>query len=146
MDNRGLNKRRPSKDVLLYIAGFFDGEGSISILRTYHGKYDVLRVNLTNTHRPVLLWIQGAVGGLLGEKIDRYRVKRCWVLSFVSKQAEDFLKMLLPWLIIKKESALAALKYRKTFTRQWGMPGMPSGLRRRRASLVQKFYRLKEAS
>ena len=51
---------------LAYLAGFVDGEGSITIFRagqTAQKQRDYLRFEIFNTNHGVLTWIAGVLGG-----------------------------------------------------------------------------------
>jgi len=103
-----------------YIAGFLDGEGSIGIHRDrqrnkYGGFRYKLVVTLTNTNRKVLELIQNKIGGKIYELSSNRKTtqKPRYVLQLRRKEAEETLKKLLPFLIVKKQQALLALEYRK---------------------------------
>lgn len=99
------------KDLeLAYIAGFFDGEGSICIVARTRGTWNT-------EHR---LWV--AIGQKDGATLDTikenfggnvYRVKRddsfYWAIS--NRNAYNFLKALYPYLQYKKPQAELAFKF-----------------------------------
>ena len=91
---------------LSYIAGFFDGEGCVSI-----SKNGALDVRVINTSRPVLEMMVQVLG--VGKVHDRkQRVnKRQHLYSVYGQNAALVLRALSPYLIEKKPQADTALDY-----------------------------------
>ena len=103
-----------------YIAGFFDGEGCVTIVRRRPkptASYWLL-VGLTNTDLQILLWIQSIVGGKICNKTRR-SIKHApgFELRITRKQEMyNFLIYIQPFVRIKKrqvETALAFLELKK---------------------------------
>ncbi len=92
-----------------YLAGLFDGEGCITIDYRFNGrkKYHSLSVSITNTSLPTLIQIK--------DKIGSGHIQHCRNLVYVwrihAHKAYEFLKNLLPHLIIKKEEAVIAIDF-----------------------------------
>jgi hypothetical protein len=92
-----------SQTEIAYIAGLFDGEGSISILRNEYNRvarrgfprYD-LCISICNQHHGVLKEVQAEFGGSLGSNGSSYY----WRAS--SLKAKIFLEAVQPYLKIKK--------------------------------------------
>ena len=124
---------------LLYIAGFFDGEGSISIGRRGRENYRWLQLNMTitNTDRAVLEMIRATFGvGCIGlkdsglktrEKLSRlaYGTRDCFELIWTGRQAESVLRELYPYLRVKKGQAEIALRFRSTYGQKWSRKTVP---------------------
>lgn len=97
-----------------YVAGFFDGEGSVGV---YHGNYSGyvrtgISCNMSNTHLPVLIAIQRKYGGRLHEKPSTYvSAQPMFVLCFGRDETYTFLKDILSCLVIKKAQAEIAIEY-----------------------------------
>jgi hypothetical protein len=96
-----------------YIAGFFDGEGSITI-RKYKGVYTqyVLSVEIANANKNMLEWIQDKVGGTI------YPLRMCkdgthiyYSLRWEYGKASEFLTKVLPYIKIKRQRALLDIEY-----------------------------------
>ena len=122
---QGLNERSsvttemqdlPFKNNLInaYFAGFFDGEGSINVpgLGNQHTR---VQATLGNTELGMLLTLQKEYGGkvypLAGEsRPDHHAPMWQWQLG-KREDCEIFLLKMLPYLHIKREKALAALKF-----------------------------------
>jgi len=93
-----------------YIAGFFDGEGSISIART--GKYYSLRIVISNTNIEPLTFIKNILGGNIHAALPKnVKHKRYYNWYKCGKHAAEVLEILLPFLIVKRERAILAIEY-----------------------------------
>ncbi len=95
---------------LSYLAGFFDGEGSINLLTRKRNKWNTeyqITVAIGQKDGATLDWIKDNFGG------NVYLVKRdgsfFWACS--NRQAKLFLEKLLPYLRYKKPQAELALTY-----------------------------------
>lgn len=124
---------------LMYIAGFFDGEGSISIGRRgrVNGRWLQLLVSITNTDRDVLEMIRATFGfGVIclkdagrptRERLRRlaYGTRDCYELIWNSRQAESVVRELYPYLRVKKGQAEIALRFRSTFGQKWSRHTVP---------------------
>lgn len=99
--------------LLPYIAGFFDGEGSIG-LYTSGGRLHYLKVQLaqneTNSSRRVLELICERFGGFISRQVTATgRTKLNWQVS--SAKAAVFLRTIQPFLILKAEQAWIATEW-----------------------------------
>ena len=109
---------------LAYIAGLFDGEGSIS-LRLFprqtkrYGKrtYYILAVGIANCRRDALEWVQNTmdIGGRISSKWSSnkgyFRNYVCYRLDYNNARAIRFLELVSPFLKIKKEEADLVLEF-----------------------------------
>ena len=104
---------------LAYIAGFFDGEGCISIVKGHSRRIPIgkkwspeygLHFSLSNQHIPTLTYIKTitGLGGIYRDSPDRKNNYK-WAVS--SNQAMEILKILLPYLKIKLPQAQLAIKF-----------------------------------
>jgi len=107
-----------------YLAGFFDGEGSIHIrIATKKNKKgshsNHIRMSISNNNRKVLKFLISGIGfGHITERRrkhkkrsgEKFKINPCSLIITGSK-AKDLLKKILPFLIIKKEQARLCLKY-----------------------------------
>lgn len=101
-----------TKENLAYIAGLFDGEGTLVI-----GKYPrISQKNLAyraymaiaNTHVPTLQKIKSLIGGKI---VEQGIGKSCYSLTLSTNEIRNILSELLPYLSIKKEQAEVMLKF-----------------------------------
>jgi hypothetical protein len=109
---------------LAYLAGFMDGEGSFSIVKTYqivkavdgtkskNARYH-LHIKIANTNLPVLQWIVDNFGGTVYTKKNwkaEWKQRYDWTITKNSRM-EAFILGILPYLIIKREQAKIALDF-----------------------------------
>jgi LAGLIDADG endonuclease len=113
-----------------YLAGFMDGEGSFSIVKTFSvqrkrdgskQKYVTYKcmVSVTNTNKEVMDWIAKTFGGkvLTGSNENRnprYKTRYSWFRTS-HEDIERFTLGILPYLIVKRKQALVALEFCKTY-------------------------------
>lgn len=99
-------------DELPYIAGLFDGEGSIFVAsRSSSHNTLQLRVSISMVQEEGIVLVSTMFGGGVNcyEKTGNRR--RQWHWSLSGTGAKDFLRILRPWLRVKAEEADAALDY-----------------------------------
>jgi hypothetical protein len=100
------------KSVLAYTAGIVDGEGCIHIAKNKKKQYS-LRVIVTNTNEWLVKWFKMEYGGSITirpcNKSKNTRTSYQWVIS--TSQAYDFLKLVLPYLMIKRPQAEVAIVF-----------------------------------
>lgn len=95
---------------IAYIAGFFDGEGSIFISKSR--KQYFLTVSISNTDKSVLESIQRIMGGSLSKSPDkRENCSHLFRLRLYCDEAKKFLEKILPYLKIKKEQAKLSIEF-----------------------------------
>lgn len=103
---------------LAYIAGFLDGEGSISITRNSKNGQLLLRVCIVQTQKEVLEWIQAVmgVGGTLYKRSRNGSLgnKPCYVVCWAAANAARVLEFVEPYLKVKRLQAETALEFQKT--------------------------------
>jgi len=93
-----------------YIAGLFDGEGSVSFVfkKAHNGKrYGKLYARISNTNREVLEWIKNTLGFgfiVINTKIPRPNRKFCYDFVVAYEKARKFLAVIRPYLKIKANS------------------------------------------
>ena len=121
---------------LAYLAGLFDGEGCIMIIKRkgYSHNHKVnpsprysLKIQLTNTNKEVIDWIS-SFGWYVRENTNlKKQWKRCWVVFLHDIRAKEWLEKLLPVLRIKKDEAKLAInfqEYKTKFTNGHGRQGL----------------------
>jgi len=129
------------KEKSIYMAGFFDGEGYVGLLkRMRKGKYleYFIQISIGQNDGAIVDWIKDNFGG------NCYLVKRdnsyYWTIS--NRLAYNFLKEITPFLKYKKPQAELALKY---FDEQLPRKQALSNEEfERRASIYDELKRLKK--
>lgn len=130
---------------IAYLAGIIDGEGCISIRKwQQRNKYWIysLTLDVGNTNRILTDWLSDNFGGtviLFHSKNPRHNDRYCWRLS--QGKAGIIIKKVLPYLLIKKEQAVLALEYRKTFLKG-NTAGLPSKIVLQRDKMIEKMHKL----
>lgn len=102
----------PTQLQLAYIAGLFDGEGSIILYDRGYGGRLQLRATVSNTFEGVMDWLvqvlrTGTVVRHVHPVETGYKDSLTW--QCYGQNAVKLLTLLLPWLIIKKERAVYAI-------------------------------------
>jgi hypothetical protein len=103
------------KTDLAYMAGLFDGEGYAGIKKKNDHRTNVVRympramIGLTNEYLPQLLKFQ--FGGSLYHRHSQGNRKDLWMWEVSGSDAIAFLKVILPYLILKKPQAEILLKF-----------------------------------
>lgn len=115
------------KEFYAYLAGFFDGEGSVCILKYLNKNYKnvnptyMLSVRWANTNLEVLNFIKDRIGGWLTEMKDKRAKgknwKRFYRIEMNSGRAKKVLNKMLPYLIIKREHAKLGIKLQQDLER-----------------------------
>ena len=138
-----------NKEDLQYIAGFFDGEGSISLFCRGAVKYKThqLQVQITNTDGDVLKWIDEVLGkeGHFHLKHRTGNQRSCWDLQWTSLRAEKVLETLIPFLKTKRKQAELALEFRRTFPPHWSRHPVSQELYDQREGLRQRLKLVRKA-
>lgn len=100
---------------LAYIAGFFDGEGSVGInLTKVHGQSYAMAVCISQVDPRPLLFISSFFGGEVRISYSKdYRLgkRKLFYWRLYSKNAKRFLIAILPYLINKKNEAEIAIEF-----------------------------------
>lgn len=121
-----LLEKKISNMDLAYLAGFFDGEGTILLnrkgreikgIRTRGARVE-LSIKVSGTDYDSIFRFQETFGGYLYKqsyrgKIGREHWKDCWQWSIKGGNAVIVLKLLQPYLTVKANQALLAFSFRK---------------------------------
>lgn len=113
-----------SKLQAAYLAGLIDGEGYIGILKNKHGEKSVwsstreyfftpvLKVAMTD--RELIEWLYKSFGGTFETRKAKGNAKESYCWSMRKSQVQDFLKLLYPFLQVKKRDADIIFRFMKT--------------------------------
>lgn len=112
------------KKDLAYAAGLFDGEGSIGIYNQRNRPRSFrLQCNLSLNNEFLPRWFQMHFGGHVWIKHhcnSKWQNTYCWQID--CKGALPFLKVISPYLIIKRPQAEIAIKFQESRTNRPGLP------------------------
>lgn len=106
--------------TLAYLAGFFDGEGTIGVLRIPQksgGTGFTLRCDVSQTSLPVLEKYRDIFGGRIAEKSrpPNPNWAPAWVWLITGGAAVRFLRAVQPYIILKTPQIPIALKFFEEF-------------------------------
>ena len=106
---------------LAYAAGIFDGEGFVGLTinrQPTHRRVNMtynLTVSIANTNLPLIAWLKDSFGGYISTRQYRKDEYPDRLLGYewkiVARQADVFLRLLLPYLRIKREQTETALRF-----------------------------------
>lgn len=99
-----------------WVAGFFDGEGSISVgfrkPKKNRSGWFALQVSITNTHRGALERVKAEFGGCLTTRPPYPGRRQIHQWRITDRAAERFLRGIVEYLVIKRPQAELALEFR----------------------------------
>lgn len=112
-----LNLANLSDTQLAYLAGIFDGEGSVFLRRQFSqgGRQRTYSLSVTvvvGTHYEAVKEIAALVGSKPTEKINDYGNKRpAWRVRLHGRQAREYLLAVRPYLLMKDKQADLAIEF-----------------------------------
>lgn len=108
--------------VLAYLAGFFDGEGHVSIM--VHAASQRLRVGVANTDvRPLCLFKETLSGNICAPKRRKEHYKQPYEWYASSQDAMKAMSALLPFLIVKRELAETGIAFERLRSKHYELYG-----------------------
>ncbi len=109
------------KEIRAYVAGFMDAEAGFQIAKQKQRKGHILvtKIRISNTNKKILLYLRELFGGSVSEhklsrNIGKWKKAYRWQLS--SRKAFNVIKLIYPYLIVKKAQADIMLEFTKTLT------------------------------
>jgi hypothetical protein len=135
----------------IYIAGLFDGEGSIMLFKRKNlqkGRKTpsyFLTANLRMTNFKAMDWINRIYNGTYGKAYDvpenkNWKPNREWKIE--GSRCVNFLKQIYPYLKIKNKQAKIAFKFGKTINRHLGANKIDKKILQYRNKLCQQMKKL----
>ena len=122
-----------------YIAGLFDGEGNPYIKFKPQKKYLSIMITITNTNKEVLEIIQKTLGyGKVKERSPPKKIN--WSKSYCFRichreEAKDFLRKIIPFLIIRREECEKVLEIIE------GFPYRNASLKYISARMIRNYHK-----
>jgi len=106
--------KKLSRYFWAYLAGLFDGEGSVRIKRR-KGRNYYKEVKITNTFKPVLNMIAKSTKGFVKKHTwkNSLKHKQSYIVRWFGENAKKILINILPYLKIKKKQGELYLKFPK---------------------------------
>lgn len=134
---RAMNKTYDNS-TLAYMAGIVDGEGNIGVRS--NGKYINPILQVTNTRKELLDWIEERFGGCVyANKERRPGRKLLWSWQVWGRSAQALLSLLLPFLVLKGEHAQLAISVPRFETHHVGQSVMTDGDFARNKAIQTQF-------
>lgn len=129
-----------------WLAGFFDGEGCISVRKQISGqRYNPtysISITVTNTSKLVMDYLVKLCGSYYKTELRKAgRVgnrKDCYYWQICSEKAKMLLEIILPYLVLKKEQAINAIKLDDSVRRHKGKYRLSNDIIMYRESLYNK--------
>lgn len=129
-----------NKVQMAYLAGLIDGEGNIAIQTRAAGNHGTRQrsyinyLRVANTDIRMLEWIRETTGyGTISSDVrQRGNRRQCYQWICAARQAEEILRAVFPYLVIKKEQAALVFEFRATFIVRHCRGGVPTDLLMRR--------------
>ena len=137
----------PAKAIeAAYVAGLFDGEGSVSIAsaRAQHGTFPQywLFLNITNTDEGLIAYLRERFGGFVTSARQRQAHHRpCWKWTLQSEKAVEFLRLIRPHVRIKGPQIDLALEFQRR-KRRWHHKHLTAEVIEQRANLKRALSAL----
>lgn len=95
---------------IAYVAGIFDGEGCIGFAQARGTSF--VRILITNTNKELLEYLQSKFGGdIKALSLRKHNWKQGWNLRISWSRAIELIRLVYPWLRVKREQAQVALAW-----------------------------------
>ena len=115
--NMATRGKIPIEDTI-YIAGLMDGEGHIFITEDKRPQYKtslhILRTGVTNTNKDIIEWLFKLFPTTISKRIRQPKHPNwttCYFWEASSNNALFFLKVVYPYLRIKKRQSVLAIEF-----------------------------------
>uniref|UniRef100_A0A6M3MB58 Putative homing endonuclease n=1 Tax=viral metagenome TaxID=1070528 RepID=A0A6M3MB58_9ZZZZ len=124
-----MDKLEPDETVNAWLAGFIDGDGSITISEKHNqskrqlSPYFELRVSITNISKAILLLVNAYFGGSVSSGWDSPDARKHRVYSWTiqGNMARGLLKDILPYLKLKRPQAEVGIRLQDTILKSKSM-------------------------
>lgn len=158
MNDRLQYRRKEYKDTdIAYLAGIIDGEGSIYIGNFSCNPitqlpYYQTNMQVTNTDKKLIDWLQEVFGGLVNKRttnqMPKNSRKQAYTWTATGERLTHLCELIKPYLIVKIRQAEIMLEMRSTYTKngtpkgRQGVPTLPEEVRIRRQELMNEMRSL----
>lgn len=136
---------RDTSELIIWAAGFFDGEGCVCIARSKKNGSPIynsytLQISAFQNARTPLDVLQTLFGGSVGKN------QNGWHWARAGASAKPVLEQLLPYLIVKRTQAELGIAFQSRKTTQGGKYPDPAMAKHRDRLDWEEMLRLKQAS
>jgi len=135
-----------TKDLALYLAGLFDGEGCVYISKSRKTQYNLV-VSISNNDLHLLKLIHSKLGGAI--RLEKSKGRRCGEWYSHGDIAINFLKRIHPFSFIKDRQIALALEFyawnkQHLFNRGWKKKPIPFAILQKREEYYKQLQQLKQ--
>lgn len=141
MKSSGIRFDKLKPEEVGYLTGFFDGEGKITARITKEGHLSLV-VGIENTNKEAMKYISGVFGKKVTVLKQRGRWKPLYKTFLSGVDAMDFLKVVLPFLKVKRKRAELFIRLVESKIR--AKEGGRKELSQEELSIVKKIQRLNQ--
>lgn len=132
-----------TKTEKAYLAGIIDGEGTVTLTCSNRGQYAQPQVSIANNNLKLIRWIRQRVGfgSIITKKPKKpnHSIAYAWQVNRAG-QCKNILKIVYPFLILKRNQAKIVLEQYSTVTPR---NGKYSGrMLERKLKLIEKIQKL----
>jgi len=134
-----FNQKDISREDLIWMAGFFDGEGHIEVAKYRSSKYGRLVASVTNMKKDGVTPFR-----IFGGSIFIANKRNVWRWQAYGGEAKTLLEALLPYLRLKRDAAKVAIRFQNTLG-HYGTRSLTPTLIRKRDALIERFREIQPA-
>jgi hypothetical protein len=120
INRKHIDISRINSVVLAYVAGFFDGEGTIRIQNHKYNNSYSLHCGIWQVDRTPLDYIALYFGGTVRMRKKQGNANDQWVWQSTSRNALQFLQAIEPFLVVKKAQALVGIQFQQRIIKRRG--------------------------
>ena len=106
----------PRRELVIWAAGFLDGEGCIGIHFQKSTQTHYIKVTAPQAEPKSLQILQGLFGGTFrvkAYKLEKPNHRRMYIWEVAARQAYEMLLIIEPFLVVKREQAELAIKFQQ---------------------------------
>jgi hypothetical protein len=133
-----------------YLAGLFDGEGSVHIRldtrgkKGYIGRSFMTEIVITNNCEELITSLKTSIGGNYYGRLRASYSKECYEWKLTNFNAVNFIKAILPYALLKKPDLEVCLKMCERFSQSYGRSGLPNNEFNVRLAIYKEFKAFRE--
>lgn len=95
---------------IIYFAGLFDGEGTVTLTKRNSNEYRSPVITLTSTTKEIVYFCKSTFGGSVSDqKISKDHYKKSYVWGISSNRAINTMKLIIPY--IKEPKKISRINY-----------------------------------